>query len=117
MRRGARGDGRQQAAGRGLLRGSFYLPTVLAGVTDEMLICREETFGPIAPVLLFGDDDGDDDGADEAVTRANATPYGLVAYVWTRGLGRTMRVAEALRFGMVTVNGARSRPRRPRSAG
>lgn len=94
--------------------GSFYLPTVLAGVTEEMLVCREETFGPLAPVLLFGSADGQDGtdrGADaqdtaEVVARANATPYGLVAYVWTRDLGRTLRVVEELSFGMVTVNGA-----------
>ncbi|GAA3150617.1 hypothetical protein GCM10020001_087800 [Nonomuraea salmonea] len=78
--------------------GTFYPPTVLTGVRDDMLICREETFGPIAPVLEFT-------GEDDVVARANATPYGLTAYVWTADLTRTLRVAEALEFGMVTVNG------------
>ncbi|MDF5755603.1 NAD-dependent succinate-semialdehyde dehydrogenase [Spongiactinospora sp. TRM90649] len=79
-------------------RGAFYPPTVLSGVTGDMLICREETFGPVAPVLTFGD-------GDDVVARANDTPYGLVAYLWTGGLNRALRVTEALRFGMVTVNG------------
>ncbi|OON80686.1 succinate-semialdehyde dehydrogenase (NADP(+)) [Streptomyces tsukubensis] len=96
--------------------GAFYEPTVLADVDEEMLICHEETFGPVAPVLVFGDEEQRPAGAghkastdhdnEAVVARANATPYGLVAYVWTRDLGRTMRVSEALRFGMVTVNGA-----------
>ncbi|NUS03797.1 MAG: NAD-dependent succinate-semialdehyde dehydrogenase [Nonomuraea sp.] len=78
--------------------GTFYPATVLAGVTDDMLICHEETFGPVAPVLEFDD-------CDQVVERANATPYGLAAYVWTNDLSRTLRTAEELRFGMVTVNG------------
>ncbi|MFC4118263.1 NAD-dependent succinate-semialdehyde dehydrogenase [Nonomuraea zeae] len=78
--------------------GTFFPPTVLSGVTDDMLVCREETFGPVAPVIEF-------DAVDEVVARANATAYGLTAYVWTADLTRTLRVAEELEFGMVTVNG------------
>lgn len=115
LARGARVvTGGRRPEGDRFAAGAFYEPTVLADVDDEMLVCHEETFGPVAPVLVFGDEErptgadgtSDPDGADKAVARANATPYGLVAYVWTRDLGRTMRVAEALRFGMVTVNGA-----------
>ncbi|TYB57050.1 NAD-dependent succinate-semialdehyde dehydrogenase [Nonomuraea sp. PA05] len=78
--------------------GTFYPPTVLTGVTGDMLVCREETFGPVAPVIEFDD-------VDAVVAAANATPYGLTAYVWTSDLTRTLRVAEELEFGMVTVNG------------
>ncbi|MFC8847955.1 MULTISPECIES: NAD-dependent succinate-semialdehyde dehydrogenase [unclassified Micromonospora] len=78
--------------------GSFHAPTVLAGVTDEMLVSTEETFGPVAPLLTFESDE-------EVVARANATPYGLASYLWSRDLSRVMRTAEALRFGMVSVNG------------
>ncbi|MEO3799498.1 NAD-dependent succinate-semialdehyde dehydrogenase [Nonomuraea sp. B1E8] len=93
------GGARALTGGRPLDRpGTFYPPTVLAGVTDDMLVCREETFGPVAPVIEFEDVEG-------VVARANATPYGLTAYVWTSDLTRTVRVAEELRFGMVTVNG------------
>ncbi|MEV0828878.1 NAD-dependent succinate-semialdehyde dehydrogenase [Nonomuraea rubra] len=78
--------------------GTYYPATVLGGVSEDMLVCREETFGPVAPVLEFDD-------CDKVVERANATPYGLTAYVWTNDLTRTLRVAEELQFGMVTVNG------------
>ncbi|GII64786.1 NAD-dependent succinate-semialdehyde dehydrogenase [Sphaerisporangium krabiense] len=94
--------------------GRFVPPMVLTGVTDDMLVCREETFGPVAPVLTFGADPGDEAGGEGvrdadvagALARANATPYGLAAYVWTRDLARTMRVCEELQFGIVSVNGA-----------
>lgn len=77
--------------------GFFFAPTVLTGVTDDMKIVHEETFGPVAPVLSFKTED-------EVIAKANATNYGLAAYVFTRDLGRTIRVAEALEFGMVGVN-------------
>jgi len=79
------------------LGGTFYQPTVLAGVTDRMLLTREETFGPVAPVFKFSEDE-------EAITAANATEFGLAAYFYSRDVARVFRIAEALEFGMVGVN-------------
>jgi succinate-semialdehyde dehydrogenase/glutarate-semialdehyde dehydrogenase len=79
--------------------GFFFSPTVLAGVTDDMLITREETFGPVIPLLSF-------ETVDEVVTRANSSSYGLAAYLFTRDLGRATRVSEALEYGIVGVNDA-----------
>ncbi|TYR29814.1 NAD-dependent succinate-semialdehyde dehydrogenase [Mesorhizobium microcysteis] len=75
----------------------FYRPTLLADVPDEALIMREETFGPVAAVAPF-------DNEDEVVTRANATEYGLVAYVVTQNGARQFRMGRALDYGMVAVN-------------
>jgi succinate-semialdehyde dehydrogenase/glutarate-semialdehyde dehydrogenase len=87
--------------------GYFYEPTVLAGVHPDAVLMREEIFGPVAPVAAFGTED-------EAVRLANDTEYGLAAYVFTRDLGRTVRVSEALEFGMVGVNqGVVSNPAAP----
>jgi succinate-semialdehyde dehydrogenase / glutarate-semialdehyde dehydrogenase len=77
--------------------GHFYRPTVLAQVPKDARIQREEIFGPVAPVSVF-------DEEDEAVARANATEYGLAAYVYTRDLGRALRVAERLQVGMIGLN-------------
>ncbi|UMB69666.1 NAD-dependent succinate-semialdehyde dehydrogenase [Mycobacterium paraterrae] len=77
--------------------GYFFAPTILSGVTPEMLICSEETFGPIAPVMVFDDES-------EAVELANSTRYGLAAYLYTRDITRAIRVAEALDFGMIGIN-------------
>jgi len=77
--------------------GYFWAPTVLTGVSPEMLIYREETFGPIVPVIEFDD-------ADDVVAMANDTTYGLAAYVYTQNLGRALRTAEALDFGMIGIN-------------
>ncbi len=77
--------------------GLYYQPTVLKGVKDEMRLMREETFGPVAPIIPF-------DSEEEAVRRANDTPYGLAAYLYTRDLSRAFRVAEALDYGIVGVN-------------
>jgi len=79
------------------LGGNFVSPTVLADVTDNMLIAREETFGPVAAILPF------DDEAD-VLARANATEMGLAAYVYTNDLGRAMRLTDRLEYGMVAVN-------------
>ncbi len=79
------------------LGGTFFEPTVLTGLTSDMLIAREETFGPVAPVFKFTTDD-------EVVELANATEFGLAAYFYARDLGRVWRVAEALDYGMVGIN-------------
>jgi succinate-semialdehyde dehydrogenase / glutarate-semialdehyde dehydrogenase len=81
----------------GLDRGTFYAPTVLADVTPAMDIFSEETFGPIAPVVVF-------ESEDEVVEQANDTSYGLASYLYTNDIARAMRVAEDLRFGIVGVN-------------
>ncbi len=77
--------------------GSFYQPTVLSGVTDEMLIYREETFGPVAGLTPFDDED-------QAIAYANDTVYGLAAYFHTRDYARLLRVAEKLDYGIVGAN-------------
>ena len=82
---------------RHALGGTFFEPTVLAGVTPDMRIAREETFGPVAPVFRFSSET-------EAVRLANDTPYGLAAYLYTRDMGRIWRVTDDLEYGMVGVN-------------
>jgi succinate-semialdehyde dehydrogenase / glutarate-semialdehyde dehydrogenase len=77
--------------------GTFFAPTVLTDVTPEMLIYREETFGPIAAVIVFDDED-------EVIKMANDTNYGLAAYLYTKDLSRAIRVSEALRFAIVGIN-------------
>ena len=79
------------------LGGNFVIPTVLADVTDDMLIAREETFGPVAAILPFDDEQ-------EVLARANATEMGLAAYVYTNDLGRAMRLTDRLEYGMIAVN-------------
>jgi succinate-semialdehyde dehydrogenase/glutarate-semialdehyde dehydrogenase len=93
------GNGARAMVGghRHSLGGTFYEPTVLTGVTTRMLISREETFGPVAPVFRFADEA-------EAVSIANDSPYGLAAYFYARDLARVWRVAEHLEYGMVGVN-------------
>jgi succinate-semialdehyde dehydrogenase/glutarate-semialdehyde dehydrogenase len=77
--------------------GTFFAPTVLTDVTPEMKIYSEETFGPIAPVILFEEEE-------EVIKMANDTSYGLASYVYTRDLSRAIRVSEALRFAIVGIN-------------
>jgi len=79
------------------LGGTFFEPTVVADVTEEMLFAREETFGPLAPVFRFQTEA-------QAVSLANSTEFGLAGYVYTRDLGRAFRVSEALEYGLVGVN-------------
>jgi succinate-semialdehyde dehydrogenase/glutarate-semialdehyde dehydrogenase len=81
----------------GLERGFFYAPTLLSAVTPAMRLYREETFGPVAPVILF-------DTEQEVLAMANDTRYGLASYVYTQNLARAMRMFEGLQFGMVGIN-------------
>ncbi|MBR0781881.1 NADP-dependent succinate-semialdehyde dehydrogenase [Bradyrhizobium iriomotense] len=76
---------------------SFYQPTVLADTTPDMLIFKEETFGPVAPVFHFSSEE-------EVIRLANATEFGLAAYFYGRDIGRIFRVAEALEYGIVGIN-------------
>jgi succinate-semialdehyde dehydrogenase/glutarate-semialdehyde dehydrogenase len=82
---------------RHALGGNFFEPTVLADMTANMLVAREETFGPLAPLFRFRDED-------EAIRQANDTPFGLAAYFYSRDLARVWRVAEALEYGMIGIN-------------
>jgi succinate-semialdehyde dehydrogenase/glutarate-semialdehyde dehydrogenase len=75
----------------------FFAPTVLTGVTAQMDIAREETFGPVAPLFQFEKDA-------DAIAMANATEFGLAAYFYGRDIGRIWRVAEALEYGIVGIN-------------
>lgn len=77
--------------------GTFYAPTILADVTQDMRVCHEEIFGPVAPIVRFKTDD-------EAIAMANDTEFGLAAYFYARDIGRIFKVAEALEYGMVGVN-------------
>jgi succinate-semialdehyde dehydrogenase/glutarate-semialdehyde dehydrogenase len=87
--------------------GYFFAPTLLTGVSADALVMHEEIFGPVAPIATFVTEA-------EAIARANDTEYGLVAYVFTRDLSRTLRVSEALEFGMVGINqGIVSNPAAP----
>jgi succinate-semialdehyde dehydrogenase/glutarate-semialdehyde dehydrogenase len=86
-----------QGGKRHALGGTFFEPTVLTGVTPKMLVAREETFGPIAPLFRF---ESEADG----IRMANDTEFGLAAYFYTRDLARSWRVAEALEYGIVGLN-------------
>jgi succinate-semialdehyde dehydrogenase/glutarate-semialdehyde dehydrogenase len=79
------------------LGGLFFQPTVVSGATADMLVAREETFGPLAPLFAF-------DTEDEVIAQANHTEFGLAAYFYSRDIARVMRVAERLESGMVGVN-------------
>ncbi|MGZ9709659.1 NADP-dependent succinate-semialdehyde dehydrogenase [Glaciimonas sp. GNP009] len=76
---------------------SFFEPTILADVTSDMVVAREETFGPMAPLFRFTTDD-------EVVAMANDTEFGLASYFYSRDIGRIWRVAEALESGIVGIN-------------
>lgn len=82
---------------RHALGGNFFEPTVISGVTPDMKVAKEETFGPLAPVFRFHSEE-------QAIAMANDTEFGLAAYVYTRDLGRSWRVGEALEYGMVGIN-------------
>jgi succinate-semialdehyde dehydrogenase/glutarate-semialdehyde dehydrogenase len=82
---------------RHALGGTYYEPTILADVSTDSMIFREETFGPVAPLFRFKTDD-------EVIELANRTEFGLASYFFSRDIGRIWRVAEALEYGMVGVN-------------
>jgi succinate-semialdehyde dehydrogenase/glutarate-semialdehyde dehydrogenase len=88
-----------QRPGGDLSHGSFYEPTVLTEVSEDMLIVNEETFGPVAPLILF-------DTEEEVIQHANNTQYGLAAYFYTQNISRAVRVSEALEFGIIGMNDA-----------
>jgi succinate-semialdehyde dehydrogenase/glutarate-semialdehyde dehydrogenase len=89
VKKGAKVTGGNRSA----LGGTFFEPTVLTGVTTDMVITKEETFGPVAPLYRFKTDD-------EAVKMANDTEFGLASYFYSRDIGRIWRVAEALEYGI-----------------
>ncbi|PSJ79655.1 NAD-dependent succinate-semialdehyde dehydrogenase [Neisseria iguanae] len=82
---------------RSTLGGTFFEPTLLAGVTADMQVARDETFGPLCSVFRF-------DSEDEVIAAANDTEFGLASYVFTQNTGRQWRVSEALEYGMVGIN-------------
>ena len=79
------------------LGGTFFQPTILCEVTPSMLVAREETFGPVAPIFVF-------ETEQDAIAMANDTEFGLASYLYTRDIGRVWRVSEALEYGMVGIN-------------
>jgi succinate-semialdehyde dehydrogenase/glutarate-semialdehyde dehydrogenase len=93
----ARGARVVQGGKRHALGGTFFEPTVLTEVTAQMMVAREETFGPIAPLFRFATEA-------DAIAMANDTEFGLAAYFYTRDLARSWRVAEALEYGIVGLN-------------
>jgi len=82
---------------RHALGGSFFEPTILTDVTPKMLVAREETFGPVAPLFKF-------ETETQAIAMANDTEFGLAAYIYTRDLARSWRVSEAVEYGIVGLN-------------
>lgn len=89
--------GGTRPSGEQFRRGYFFLPTVLVDVNHSMKVTREETFGPVAPIMVF-------DSFDEAIRLANDTPYGLVAYVFTNDLKTAILAAERIEAGTVGIN-------------
>ena len=89
--------GGKLATGGKALGGNFFEPTIITGVTKDMAVAREETFGPVAPLFKFKTEE-------EAIEMANATEFGLACYFYTRDIGRVWRVGEALEYGMVGIN-------------
>ena len=89
--------GGKLVTGGSRLKGQFFEPTVISGATAQMLVAREETFGPLAPVFRFKTEQ-------EAIDAANATIFGLASYFYARDIGRITRVSEALEYGIVGIN-------------
>jgi succinate-semialdehyde dehydrogenase/glutarate-semialdehyde dehydrogenase len=78
-------------------RGYFYAPTILSDITADMMIYREETFGPVAPIVPYDDEN-------DLIAMANDTHYGLAAYVYTRDLNKAFQLFEGLQFGIIGIN-------------
>jgi succinate-semialdehyde dehydrogenase/glutarate-semialdehyde dehydrogenase len=93
----AKGAGILLGGRRHALGGTFFEPTILTDVTPKMLVAREETFGPVAPLFKF-------ETEAQAVAMANDTEFGLAAYIYTRDLARSWRVSEAVEYGIVGLN-------------
>lgn len=89
--------GGQRVSAAGEQGGSFFEPTVLGNATDEMVITREETFGPVAPIYTFSSEE-------EAIKRANHPEYGLAAYAFTKDISRSYRLMEGLEYGIIGLN-------------
>ncbi len=89
--------GAEAILGGSRIEGQFFEPSVLVGVTADMAMSCEETFGPVAGIARFSTEE-------EAVRIANDTPYGLAAYFYSQGLARVTRVGEALEYGILGVN-------------
>ncbi|RJR09543.1 NAD-dependent succinate-semialdehyde dehydrogenase [Candidatus Parcubacteria bacterium] len=93
----AKRKGAKMSFGGDVLEKTFMEPTVLSNVKDDMICMQEETFGPLAPISTFKEEE-------EVLERANNSPYGLAAYVYTENLGRMYRVTEGLEYGIIGVN-------------
>ncbi|GAB3794044.1 NAD-dependent succinate-semialdehyde dehydrogenase [Virgibacillus kimchii] len=89
--------GGERLSGEGYDNGNFFMPTVLSGVSEDMLIYEDETFGPVAPIISF-------DTEDELLEKVNHEKYGLASYAYTNDVGRIIRITEAMEYGMVGVN-------------
>jgi succinate-semialdehyde dehydrogenase / glutarate-semialdehyde dehydrogenase len=89
--------GGKLALGGKRMQGNFFEPTVITGVTNDMAVAREETFGPVAPLFRFKTEE-------EVIALANDTEFGLACYFYARDIGRVWRVGEALEYGMVGIN-------------
>ena len=93
----AKAKGGKVVLGGKAMGGNFFEPTIITGVTSDMAVAREETFGPVAPLFKFKTEE-------EAIEMANATEFGLACYFYTRDIGRVWRVGEGLDYGMVGIN-------------
>lgn len=93
----AKGATLQTGGNRHALGGTFFEPTILTGVTKNMIIAKDETFGPVAPLFKFED-------VDDVIAQANDTEFGLASYFYAKDMSQIWRVAEALEYGMVGVN-------------
>lgn len=89
--------GGERLSGEGYDNGNFFMPTVLNGITEDMLIYEDETFGPVAPIISF-------ESEEELLEKVNHEKYGLASYAYTNDMGRIIRITEAMEYGMVGIN-------------